>query len=68
MDEIELGMHQLLDDTDHRWTDSRQIRAAEGALYLSILGVGAQFADATIGTREKLSQNLSRPCSLHISD
>ena len=60
MDELELCDHSLLDDGEQHGIIRPRNRAAETALYLSILAVGAQFADAPLGSREAQSQNLGR--------
>jgi hypothetical protein len=58
MDQLELCVHSLLDDGEQHGTSRLRDRAAETALYLSILAVGAQFADAPLQSREAQSQNL----------
>lgn len=50
-------MHRLLDETQR---NPRTEHAAEAALHLSVLAVGAQFAEASIQTRETQSQDLSK--------
>lgn len=55
-DELELAMHRLLDDVE---SDSPTKHSAKIALSLSVLAIGAQFADVPIQLRETQSQNLS---------
>ena len=65
MDEVELCVHSLLDDGEQHEIGRLRNRAAETALYLSILAVGAQFADAPRQYREAHSQNLGRSYLLY---
>ena len=60
MDEVELCVHSLLDDGEQHGIGRLRNRAADTALYLSILAVGAQFADAQLQCREAQSQNLGK--------